>query len=258
MTLVRGPIDLSTHNNCLFLIDGFDGPPYFMMPYNPPYYPRFWERAGWQPAKDAVAYEFPLDRDLPAQFERAYRLARQSGIRFRPVRTRGAGFRQDLHSFHRLFTEAFSANWSSSARSEAEFVAEAESLRFLIDRAIFPVAEHEGEMVGFLMALPDYNQVLKHLSGALDWRGVVKFLWYRRNIDRFRVLAMASLPKYRGRLVAPALIHLCMLGVKGGRRRYRMAELSWVYADNKPSRNLAEVTQAKAYKRFRIYERALT
>lgn len=27
MTIARGPIDLSTHNNCLFLVDGFDSPP---------------------------------------------------------------------------------------------------------------------------------------------------------------------------------------------------------------------------------------
>ncbi len=30
MTMVRGPIDLSTHNNCLFLVDGFDSPPMVM------------------------------------------------------------------------------------------------------------------------------------------------------------------------------------------------------------------------------------
>lgn len=39
MEVIRGPIDLSTHNNCLFLVDGFDSPPMIMMPYNPRYYP---------------------------------------------------------------------------------------------------------------------------------------------------------------------------------------------------------------------------
>src|SRR5579883_2303012 len=34
MTSVRGPINLSTHNSCLFLVDGFDSPPMMMMPYN--------------------------------------------------------------------------------------------------------------------------------------------------------------------------------------------------------------------------------
>ncbi len=84
MTRVRGPIDLSTHNNCLFLVDGFDSPPMIMMPYNPPYYPQFVEQDGWQKAKDAYAYDFPLDKPLPEEFEKAYRIACKSGVTFRP------------------------------------------------------------------------------------------------------------------------------------------------------------------------------
>jgi len=34
MIVARGPIDLSTHNNCLFLVDGFDSPPLVMTAYN--------------------------------------------------------------------------------------------------------------------------------------------------------------------------------------------------------------------------------
>ncbi|HEY9650669.1 MAG TPA: hypothetical protein V6C95_08405, partial [Coleofasciculaceae cyanobacterium] len=64
MTKVRGPIDLSTHNSCLFLVDGFDSPPVIMMPYNPLYYPDFMERDGWYKAKDAYAYKFPVDKPL--------------------------------------------------------------------------------------------------------------------------------------------------------------------------------------------------
>ena len=58
MTHIRGPINLSTHNDCLWLVDGFDTPPYLMMPYNPSYYPKFIEYAGFEKAKDAYAYDF--------------------------------------------------------------------------------------------------------------------------------------------------------------------------------------------------------
>ncbi|NES82781.1 MAG: hypothetical protein F6K10_16015, partial [Moorea sp. SIO2B7] len=51
ITIARGPIGLSTHNNCLFLVDGFDSPPMMMMPYNPSYYPQFMEEDGWDKAK---------------------------------------------------------------------------------------------------------------------------------------------------------------------------------------------------------------
>ena len=88
MTTARGPIDLSTHNNCLFLVDGFDSPPMVMTSYNPPYYPQFLEQDGWHKAKDAYAYDFPLDKPLAAEFEKAYRIACKSGITFRPSEPR--------------------------------------------------------------------------------------------------------------------------------------------------------------------------
>ena len=38
MTIMRGPMNFSTNEECGFLIDGFGESPMLMMPYNPPYY----------------------------------------------------------------------------------------------------------------------------------------------------------------------------------------------------------------------------
>ena len=257
MTVARGPIDLSTHNNCLFLVDGFDSPPLVMMPYNPPYYPEFMERDGWHKAKDAYAYDFPLDKPLPAEFEKAYRIACKSGVSFRPLRTKGKAFEQDCISLYRLFTRAFANNWSSTPRSEAEFLEEAKELQNLVDPDVFPVAEYNGEMVGFFMGLPDYNIPLKHVNGKLNWLGILKFLWYRRQIDRGRVIAICSLPEYRRKMVPLALIYLGMQGGIQKGKPYKRAELSWVYEDNFPSRKLIEAAGGKICKTYRIYEKAL-
>lgn len=257
MTIVRGPIDFSTHNNCLFLVDGFDSPPMVMMPYNPPYYPEFIERDGWHKAKDAYAYDFPLDKPLPEEFEKAYRIACKSGISFRPIRTKGDGFEQDVKSIYQLFNTAFASNWSSTPRSEAEFLEEARDLQNLVDPDVFPIAEYNGEMVGFWMGLPDYNIPLKHVNGKLNWLGILKFLWYRRQIDQVRVIAICSLPEYRRKMVSLALIYLGMQGGIQKGKPYKRAELSWVFEDNFPSRKLIEAAGGKIYKTYRIYEKAL-
>jgi hypothetical protein len=256
MTRVRGPIDLSTHNNCLFLVEGFETAPMLMMPYNPPYYPRFMEQDGWHKAKDAYAYDLPLDRPLPPEFEKGYRIASKSGVTFRQFRLKGEGFDQDCRSLYQLFTKAFANNWSSTPRTEEEFLEEAKDLQSLVDPIIFWVAEYENEMVGFFMALPDYNIALKQVNGKLNWLGILKFLWYRRKIHTARVIAICGLPEHRRRLVPMAVIHLGMTnGVKNN--KYRRAELSWVYEDNFPSRKIIEATGAKIYKTYRIYEKAL-
>lgn len=257
MVTARGPINLSTHNDCLFLVDGFDSPPMMMMPYNPPYYPKYVEQDGWHKAKDAYAYDFQVDHALSAEFEKGYRIACKSGVTFRPIRTKGEGFEEDCRSLYRLFTTAFSANWSSTPRTEAEFLEEAKELQSLVDPDIFPVAEHNGEMIGFFLCLPDYNIVLKHINGKLDLLGILKFLWYRRKIDQGRVIAICSLPEYRRKLVPLGLIYL---GMKGGSQKgkpYKRAELSWVFEDNYPSRKLIEASGGTIYKTYRIYEKSL-
>ena len=257
MTILRGPIDLSTHNNCLFLVDGFDSPPMVMMPYNPPYYREFMEKDGWQKAKDAYAYDFPLDKPLPEKFEKAYRIACKSGITFRPIRTKGEGFEQDCLSIYNLFTRAFTNNWSSTPRTEEEFLEEARTLQSLVDPDVFPVAEDKGKMVGFWMGLPDYNIPLKRVGGKLNWLGIIKFLWYRRQIDQGRVIAICSLPEYRRKMVPLALIYLGMQGGIQKGKPYKRAELSWVWEDNSPSRKLIEASGGKLYKTYRIYEKVL-
>ncbi|MBD2539015.1 hypothetical protein [Coleofasciculus sp. FACHB-SPT36] len=257
MTVVRGPIDLSTHNSCLFLVDGFDSPPMVMMPYNPSYYPEFIEKDGWHKAKDAYAYNFSLDKSLSAKFEKAYRIACKSGVTFRPLKTKGKEFEQDCISLYHLFNRAFANNWSSTPRSQEEFLEEAKELQTLVDPDVFPVAEYNGEMIGFWMGLPDYNIPLKHVNGKLNWLGILKFLWYRRQIDRGRVIAICSLPEYRRKMVPLALIYLGMQGGIQKGKPYKQAELSWVYEDNFPSRKLIEAAGGKIYKTYRIYEKAL-
>jgi hypothetical protein len=257
MIRVRGPIDLATHNNCLFLVDGFDSPPMVMMPYNPVYYLEFMEQDGWHKAKDAYAYSIELTEQPGEQFKKGYDIALRSGITFRPIHTKGEAFERDCISLYQLFTKAFSANWSSTPRTQEEFVDEAKSLQSLVDPDVFPIAEYNGEMVGFWMGLPDYNIPLKQVNGKLDLWGTLKFLWYRRQIDQGRVIAICSLPEYRRKMVPLGLIYL---GVTGGIKKgkpYRRAEMSWVFEDNMPSRKLIEASGGTIYKTYRIYEKSL-
>ncbi|MEM1239142.1 MAG: hypothetical protein AAGI45_04795 [Cyanobacteria bacterium P01_H01_bin.26] len=262
MTIARGPIDLSTHNNCCFLADGFDSDPMLMMPYSPQYYLEAMDVNGWYKAKDAYAYDLPLDKPLPNSFKRGYKIAQKAGITFRTIQTKGEPFEQDCRHIYELFTTAFSHNWSSSARTEAEFLADARELQTLVDTDIFVIAEDpkkesDNKMVGFFMALPDYNIALKHVRGKLNWLGILKFLWYRRQIDQARVLAICTLPEYSRKMVALAVVYLGMKGGTEKKRPYKRSELSWVYEDNMRSRNIIESTGATIYKTYRIYEKAL-
>jgi hypothetical protein len=228
-----------------------------MMPYNPPYYRQFMEQFGWVKAKDAYSYNFPLDQPLSPEFEKGYQIALKSGVTFRPIRTKGKEFEEDATRIYQLIVKAFANNYSSTPRSLEDFMEEARSMQPLVDPDVFPIAEYNGEIIGFWMGLPDYNIPLKHVNGKLDWLGTLKFLWYRRQIDQGRVIYIASLPEYRRKLVPLGLIYL---GLQGGLKKgkpYKRAELGHVYEDNHPSRKLIEASGGKICKTYRIYEKSL-
>lgn len=257
MNFVRGPINLSTHNSCLFLVDKFDEAPMMMTPYNPPYYPEFMDKAGYYKGNDAYVYNFPLDISLDPKFEKAYRIACKSGVTFRPLRTKGEGFEQDCRDIYNLVGKVFTKNYSYSFRTEEEFLSQAKDLQDMADPDVFPIAEHDGKMIGLWMGIPDYNIVLKHINGKLNWLGILKFLWYRRQIDQGIVPLIACLPEYRRKMVPLALVYLGMQGGIQKGKPYKRAELGWVWEDNSASSKMIEAAGGKIYKTYRIYEKEL-
>ncbi len=263
MTLVRGPINLSTDQRCLFLVEGFDHLPMFNTAYNPPYYPQFLETLGWHTGKDAVAYLMDLDIAPTQVLKRGYDVAAKSGLNFRRIHADPAQYEADCRQLHQLSIGSYAGRgwaWSYSPPTEAEFLNQARQLRSLLDPNGVWVAEDpakDHQLVGTIISIPDYNLVLRHLNGRLDWWGKLKFLWYRQFIDQARVMLIASLPEYRRKMVPLALIYLLLTEGGQGGKQYRRAELSWIWEDNWPSRKLIEASGAKVYKTYRVYEKAL-
>lgn len=58
LTKVLGPVNFSTNEVCGLLIEGFEGPPVAMMPYNARYYLPLLEQIGFQKNVDLRAYRY--------------------------------------------------------------------------------------------------------------------------------------------------------------------------------------------------------
>ena len=256
-TELRGPIDLSTHNNCLCLVDGFDDPPTIMMPYNPPYYPKLFEGAGFTVAKNAFAF-FTDTVGLPRVFERSYNRALKAGVTFRPMHLKSPLFEQDCRKLYRVFSESFSNNWSATERTEPEFLAAAQDLKQVADPALIPIAELNGEMIGLFIALPDINIALRQVKGRLNLPGILKLLWYRRKMYRMRVLAIGVLPQYQNIKYAlgPALTYFFERSIRT-QGKYKIAELSWIWEDNMGSLGIIKSLGGRHYKTYSIYQKSL-
>jgi GNAT superfamily N-acetyltransferase len=237
------------------LIDGFDTPPVFMMGHNPPYYQRLVETAGFEKAKDLLAYWLPHNQPPQRLLDGIDRLGKREGWRIRPVNMKR--FKEEVGIVMGVYNSAWERNWGFIPMTEAEFDGMAKEFKPVVDPNLVIIAENsEGEPIGFMLALPDLNRVLKPLKdGRLFPFGWAKFLWHKRKIRTARLLTLGMKPGYQRSGIGAALYLKCFQ--QGAENGYENAEASWILEDNGPMRQALEKIGAYVYKTYRVYERPL-
>jgi hypothetical protein len=246
-----GPASYSTNDACGLLVEGFDGPPVLMMPYNPPWYEALLLGAGLEPAEDLLAWWTRAD-DLPDR-ERQERLEARARERYGwTIRTLDMGrFDADLARMREVYNRAWEANWGFVPMTEEEFAFAAEEFRRIVVPEFVLLAEREGRTVGFALTLPDYNQVLRRLRGRLLPFGWAKALWYARRIDAVRTLTLGVVPEERHRGIEAGLFleTIRRIAVRG----FREGECSWTLRRNTAIHRMMESLGARPYRCYRLY-----
>ncbi len=254
MEIFRGPVNPSTNETCGLLVEGFNDPPCFMMTYNPSYYQRLLEEYGFKKVKDLLAYEVNLPfADEPVK--KTEGIVRQVNKRYPQLTVRSLNIKDwdnELKRVQEVYNSAWAKNWGFVPMTEAEIEMMAKRLKPIVVPELVWLAEWEKEPIAFLMLMPDYFQVLKHLNGRLFPLGWLKFLWYRRKIDRVRAVTLGIKRKFHHTGVVPLFLFQSSLILK--RFPYQRLEFSWILEDNLPVVKLAEFANARLYKRYRIYE----
>jgi hypothetical protein len=253
-----GPMNPTTNDECGLLVEGFDSAPVIMMTYNPRYYVTQVEAAGFRKAKDLLAFHMDLAK-IP--MDRLGRIAtkikqRNPDLTFRPVRRKTLD--ADLGKVKEVYNAAWEDNWGFVPMTDAEVDFMAERLKPLLMEGLIWLAEAGTEPVGFLLALPDYNIVLKPLKGRLLTPKVLGFIPYLlgwKCPPRTRVITLGMKREYRGKgLESAMLIEGLKVGIGAG---VTESEASWILEDNVLMCRMLEAIGGRAYKTYRLYERQL-
>jgi GNAT superfamily N-acetyltransferase len=250
-----GPLNLSTNHEVGLLVEGFDSDPCVLMPYNPPHYGHLFERCGLRKAKDLLAWERSARTPPPERFARiAEKVRRQEDIAVRGVSMRHFG--AEVARIKKIYNAAWEANWGFVPMTDAEIDKLAVDLRRLIEPDLALIAEHRGEPIAFALTVPDLNQALRHVKGRLTTFGLpiglARLLWYRRKIDRVRLMALGVKVGWRRRgidalLAVETIRRARELGYSGG-------EISWTLEDNHLVNGAVEANGCARTKRYRVYE----
>ena len=255
---VLGPMNPTTNDEAGLLVQGFDAPPVFMMTYNPQYYVDLIEAEGFLKTRDLLAFHVDIAH---APLDRLDRLAarvrqRHPQLTFRPLRKRT--LLGDLAKVKEVYNAAWEANWGFVPMTDAEIDFTAARLKPLLVEGLIWLVESPTEPVGFMLALPDYNQALQPLLGRLLTPKLLGFLPYLlqwKYPTWCRVITLGVKAAYRGRGLEAVMLSE---GFKTGARvGFTHAEASWILEDNEPMVRLMGVFGARAYKTYRIYQRPL-
>ncbi len=257
-THVRGPVNPSLNDECGALVPAESDPgvPFIMMTYNPAYYLDLFAAAGYAKVKDLVAILAPVDGRSFERLKRVTDIVRKREKGRAVVRQiRMDRFDDDLAIVKDLYNRSWEKNWGFVPMTSDEIDAMAKKLKPILYPPWVLFVELDGKPVGFHLALPDYNLVLKELGGSLLPFGWLKFLLLKKKIDRVRTLALGILPEYRRRGF-DALLYFEAIK-EGVRLKYREAEFSWLLEDNLDIQRPLEVFGGRIYRRYRIVEKAL-
>jgi hypothetical protein len=249
-----GPMNLSTNHECGLLVEGFDSPTMFGIPYNPKYYMEHFEAWGLQKAQDLLAFRLDPVR-VPDYLEKAaIKLKKRNRFSVRSLDL--ARFDKELPVLWDIYNSAWDRNWGFVPMTRKEFEFSAREMKSIIRPEYCLIAEVEGEPAGFSLALPDVNRVFKYLDGRLFPFGWARFLWKKNKIDVYRVPMLGVKKKFR-RLGIDAWFYYETLRLFV-EKKVKWCEMSWLLEDNKSIVEPMHRMGAEIYKRHRIYERSVT
>ncbi|AKS42088.1 N-acetyltransferase [Wenzhouxiangella marina] len=252
---LRGPFDLGINQGCGLLVEGRETPPMLMMNHAPAYYAERLEACGLVKAMDLLAYLLPPDFEPPAAMQRLTR--RLDGrLRLRPLDF--SRYDEELELLRDIFNDAWSDNWGFVPLTGAEFRAMGKDLRQIIRPAYTCVAEVDGEAAGFIVALPNINELIADLNGRLLPFGWARLLWRlkRRLATTARVPLMGVRKAHQrgpmGAAVSFSMIEQVRQALEAD--GVGQVELSWILESNRGMNSMIEAMGGDLYKRYRLYE----
>lgn len=250
---MRGPMNFSVNQECGLLIDGFEEPPMVMMLHAKPYYQKLYEECGMQKTIDLYAYL--SDREvMPERIEKvAGMIEKRAGVEIQALRTKKKELKEDIETVFEVYTKAWQYNWGNVPMTKAEFDAMVSDLMPLADTDLVFIARKNGEPVGFSLALPNYNEVLKAMGGRINPITMIKALIAKSKIKSARVITMGVLKEYQGRGIDTLFYYYSYKN--GLPKGFHRAEFSWVLENNTMMIRVAEMLDAERYKTYRLYDK---
>jgi len=257
MTRIIGPYGFSDQDPEGFLIEGFEHHATIATYYNFPWMPGLVEREGYVKDIDYFVYKVDVPPVLPEFYSKIFERVQRKGeftiVEFRKRREIKPWIRPILGLMNECYTAGNIYGFAPLEEKEMDDLAK-RYLPILDPRFIKGVAK-DGEVLAFLIAIPDMSAGIRKARGRLFPFGFIHILRAARKTKQLDLLLGAVKEKYRGHGLDVLM---------GARQLTAAREAGFEFLDshhemesNLRVRGLMERMGGQVYKKYRVYQKAL-
>jgi GNAT superfamily N-acetyltransferase len=255
MKAMRGPWSFVSQEWGL-VIEGFTPSPTVMAPYNPAYYADQMKRYNLEKIKDLLIYYisgaegYKIPDRIMTQTDN---VAKRYGVKVRQVEMKK--YDEDVKRVIDLSNKSLANNWGYTSVTKAEAEAIAHDLKPIIQpKGVLFAEDAEGNTIGFAIALPNANVLLKGLNGRLLPFGWLKLIRGLPKLTSYRLFALGVVPEYHGKGIDSLLYRaLC----ESLYTKDIWMEINYVLEDNNPMNNAIRKLNAQPLRRYRIFQKEI-
>jgi hypothetical protein len=254
MKAVRGPFNF-TSQSVGFLVAGFDRPHTVLSPYNFPYYADLAKDAGFVPNMEMNGYYGDvLDHYVfPERFSRHYNYL----VNHFDVNVRGIDIKNIRDEVTAILTVANDANrneWNFIPTDMAEVDTIVKDFKDIANPECVFIMEHEARPIGYAVALPDVNVIIKKLNGRLFPFGIFRIKYGLKRLREYRLWGLGLIKEYQGKALDTLLYYHIFHTLSKMNAR---VEASWIRQDNYKMNQALVNLNMKLVKKFRVYQKEI-
>lgn len=177
-------------------------------------------------------------------------VAERYGVRIRKIDMKR--YDEEIQTILELSNTGLIENWGYSTATEAEAEDMAKEMkRILQPKGVLFAEDQTGRPIGYAIALPDLNSLLKGLNGHLFPFGFIKILRAIPHLRRYRLFGLTVIPEYQRKAVDSLLYRALHESLYA---KDLWIEINYVLEDNWPMINAIKKLEAKPSRRYRIFE----
>jgi len=230
MQAMDGPINFGDRDRFWgVLIDGFDFPPNYGMFWHPPYYQQLLEGYGFQLYFKQLTCKLSAFHAFHHSFAKRAQELDQEGYIFKYAS------KNDLKKLAQDFHHVYNLAWGGHAGVKPMSLDQARKLmqqmKPVMDERLLWFTYHNGEAVAFFLALPELNQIFKHVGRRLNLLGKLRFLWekwkFMRQPDKKALgIIYGVVPHEQGKGVDVAMVTRTQITYQ--QSGYAGIEMNWI------------------------------